>query len=111
MNEKLKRAFDKEMGQAKRFYREAKYDVSFKYLERAHILGQSYILPHTLSHWWMLKVGLRTAQIKEVTGQIFRISAALILSRIWVPEGNTGGANVSPLAVMPIPKDLQRYLS
>ena len=39
-------------------------------------------------------------------GQLFRIPAALTKSRIWVPRGNTGGANVSAFAPMAVPADL-----
>jgi hypothetical protein len=37
--------------------------------------------------------------------------AAALFSRIWVPEGNTGGANVSAIQPMPIPADLRDLLS
>ena len=33
--------------------------------------------------------------------------AALVMSRLWVPVGNTGGANVNPLQPMPIPDALR----
>jgi Protein of unknown function (DUF3703) len=36
--------------------------------------------------------------------------AALIFSKLWVPLGNTGGANVSALKPMPIPDDLKQVL-
>jgi hypothetical protein len=44
-------------------------------------------------------------------GQATRILAALLCSRIWVPEGSTGGSNVSPIMPMPIPDDLRALLS
>jgi hypothetical protein len=34
-----------------------------------------------------------------------------LFSRIWVPAGNTGGANVSALRRMPVPPDLERILA
>ena len=40
-------------------------------------------------------------------GQGLRLLAALLMSRLWVPTGNTGGANVNPLQPMPIPDALR----
>lgn len=39
--------------------------------------------------------------------------ASILFSRIWVPEGNRGGADVSPVRPMPIPipDDLRRLLA
>ena len=109
MNNKLKVAFDEEMRFAKIAYKNSEYGLSFKHLEKAHILGQEYVIPHTKSHWWMLKVGWRTSDVREITGQVFRIIASVIFSRIWVPKGNTGGSDVNPLKAMPIPDKLKRY--
>ena len=81
---------------------------SFSHFERAHILGQSYIIPHTSSHWWMFKIGLRKKDIRAIIGQLFRMIASIVMSRLWVPAGNTGGTNVSPLKQMPLPADLQK---
>ncbi|ALU44581.1 DUF3703 domain-containing protein [Pseudoalteromonas rubra] len=110
MNQKLTLAFQKEMTAAKAQYEKAQYSKSFYHLERAHILGQSFIIPHTQSHWWMLKLGYKTGSVKEVLGQTARIIASVIFSKIWVPKGNTGGTNVSPIKPMPIPADLAEYL-
>jgi hypothetical protein len=44
---------------------------------------------------------------REIRGQLSRIFAAAIFSRIWVPVGNTGRANVSALTPMPMPDDLR----
>lgn len=110
MNSKLKQAFRSEMTTARAAYRAGELEAAFHHLERAHILGQRYVWPHTESHWWMLKVGLRRADAREIVGQLLRILASLLFSRIWVPAGNTGGADVSPLKPMPIPADLQALL-
>ncbi|WDE02455.1 DUF3703 domain-containing protein [Thalassomonas actiniarum] len=110
MKSKLKNAFEREMQLAKEAYNKSNYSQSFHHLERAHILGQSYIIPHTRSHWWMLRLGWKTGDNKEIFGQVTRIIASIIFSRIWVPIGNTGGANVNPLKKMPIPQELQKLL-
>ena len=111
MNKQLKSAYQKEMNKAKALYNDGKFKACFSRLERSHILGQSYILPHTATHWWMLKVGLQTCNTKEVFGQLIRIVASLLFSRVWAPLGNTGGANVSPLKPMSIPQDLKKYVN
>ena len=61
-------------------------------------------------HWLMLKLGVEIGDWREVRGQLSRILAAAIFSRIWVPAGNTGRANVSAMKPMPIPDDLQESL-
>lgn len=111
MRTKLKVAYNLELNEAIRLYKLNKFDESFYHLERAHILGQSYIIPHSQSHWWMLKVGIKKKNIKEIFGQITRMIASVIFSKIWVPLGNTGGANVNPMTPMAVPEDLKKILS
>lgn len=110
MSPSLKSAFSAEMQRAKDYFRADDLDRAFAHLERAHILGQRDTLRHTWSHWWMLRVGLRRGDFREVSGQVLRIVASILMSRLWVPAGNTGGANVSPIESMPIPADLQQLL-
>ena len=110
MRQQLKEAFSLEMDKASHLYEKSEFDSAFVHLERAHILGQSYIIPHTKSHWWMLKIGFKKHNFRDVFGQITRIIASILFSRIWVPLGNTGGTNVNPLKPMPIPEDLKNIL-
>lgn len=93
------------------FFKQSDYSRAYEYFEDAHILGQKYIREHTLSHWWMLRVSLRTNNKREFFGQILRMLASLIFSKIWVPEGNSGRASVSALQTMPIPEHLKGYYS
>ena len=83
---------------------------AFRRFERAHILGQRRTRLHVRAHIAMLRVGWRRRDRKEILGQLKRIVAAALFSRVWVPEGNTGGANVSALEPMPLPEDLERIL-
>jgi hypothetical protein len=85
-------------------------EVAFRHLERAHILSQRYTLEHVHVHWLMLRLGASVGAWREVFGQFLRIVAAAVFSRIWVPAGNTGRANVSALKPMPIPGDLRSIL-
>jgi hypothetical protein len=83
---------------------------AFRRYERSHILGQRRTGLHVRAHVAMLRVAWKKGDMKELMGQVTRIAAAALFSRIWVPEGNTGGANVSALKPMPIPDDLRRFL-
>ena len=58
--------------------------VGFKALEDAHVIGQYSTYHHTRVHYEMLKFGITKTPIG------------------LLPEGNTGGANVSPFKPMPI---------
>jgi hypothetical protein len=85
-------------------------DRAFHHLERAHILGQRHTWRHVKTHVAMLGIGWRRADAREILGQVLRVLAAAVFSRIWVPTGNTGGANVSATVPMPVPPDLQALL-
>lgn len=110
MKPPLGEAFAHEVRAARASYARRDLESTFVHLERAHILAQRYTARHALVHCWMLRVGLARRDLREVLGQLGRIVAALVFSRIWVPVGNTGGANVSAFARMPVPEDLRRLL-
>ncbi|WP_343487396.1 DUF3703 domain-containing protein [Allomuricauda sp. d1] len=85
---------------------------AWHHLERSHILGQSYPLEHTYTHWLMLKFGLRQRNTKEVLGQVLRLLVGGWKSLIdHVPIGNTGGSNVPPLKRMEMPEDIAKILN
>jgi hypothetical protein len=78
-------------------------DDEFEHLERAHILGQASTREHVRVHWRMLRWAARHRDAREFFGQITRTIGAATKTFIgWVPTGNTGGANVSPIKPMPI---------
>ena len=88
------------------------YSAAFSGLERAHILGQRYLIPHIHTHLLMLRIGFKQRDIREIFGQLLRVFATIpgyILG--WVPKGNTGGSNVSALKPMPLPDDLVQLLA
>ncbi len=107
MHAELRKSYDKEMTAAIKQYKSNNLNEAFYHLERGHILGQSFTLPHARAHWWMLKVGWKRRDPTEIAGQVARILGALLFSRIWVPVGNTGGAHVPPFKSMPIPEEFQ----
>jgi hypothetical protein len=80
------------------------------HLSRAHILSQRFTWPHVRVHTLMLRAGIQARDAREVLGQLTRIVAAALFSRIWVPAGNTGLAEVSALRPMPVPEDLRALL-
>lgn len=86
-------------------------DVAFHHLERAHVLGQHSTRDHVRAHLAMLHWGIRNRSLREVIGQLLRLVGAVTKTAIgWVPEGNTGGANVSPFKPMPIDPELRAIM-
>ncbi|TGL65937.1 DUF3703 domain-containing protein [Leptospira jelokensis] len=107
MNPIIKEAFEKEMQVARELYFSKKWDKAFTHLEKAHILGQRNAIPHTVNHWWMLKIGIRKKDKKEILGQIIRLAVAGIGSILGrAPIGNTGGSNVGIMTPLPISSDI-----
>jgi hypothetical protein len=80
-------------------------------LERAHILSQPMAVPHVRTHFLMIRYATRHRDFRELAGQLFRLIVAGPGSFTGrYPAGNTGGANVSAFAAMPIPEDLSAFL-
>lgn len=107
----VRTAYDAESNAASAATARGDAEAAFRHLERAHILGQRHAWQHVRVHWLMLQLGISGHDWREVLGQLSRIVAAAVFSRIWVPTGNTGRANVSALQPMPIPDDLRRILA
>jgi len=69
----LKEAYNSELNCYRHYLNKKEYDNAWNHLERSHIIGQSYPIEHTYSHWLMLKFGFRQKDTKEVFGQIIRL--------------------------------------
>jgi hypothetical protein len=110
MMHNLRDAYDAELAAARRATAGGDFERAFEHLGRAHILSQRFTWRHVHAHWLMLKLGVSVRDRSEVLGQLSRIVAAAVFSRIWVPIGNTGRANVSAMQPMPIPDDLRSLL-
>jgi hypothetical protein len=110
MTRNLRDAYDAELAAADRAEAAGNFERAFEHLGRAHILSQRFTWRHVHAHWLMLKLGASIRNWPEVLGQLSRIVAATLFSRIWVPTGNTGRASVSAMKPMPIPEDLRRLL-
>jgi predicted ester cyclase len=102
----LRSAYDTELVTASAAAADGDTERAFQSLGRAHIISQRHTWQHVHVHWLMLKLGASIGDWREVFGQLSRIIAAAMFSRIWVPAGNTGRANVSAMKGMPIPDDL-----
>lgn len=87
------------------------FHTAFQHLERAHVLAQPATGEHVRVHWRMLRFALRNRMTDEAFGQAWRIVGAAIFTAFGlVPEGNTGGANVSGFRGMHVPQDLQTII-
>lgn len=110
MRQELKTAIDEAFALAEAALDEGRGAAAYVWLERAHILTQRQPWLHARSHWLMLRAGMQAGDGREVLGQLPRILAALLFSRIWVPLGNTGRARVSAFQPMPLSDELRRLL-
>lgn len=110
MRPTLAAAFEHEMASAAQARAAGDLARAFAHYERAHVLGQRATWRHVRSHLGMFAVGWARRDAREIVGQSTRLLAATLFSRIWVPVGNTGGANVGAMRPMPIPDDLRALL-
>lgn len=111
MKNKLKQAFDDEMAQAYRYFRGGKLRVASRHAERAHVLGQRYVVPHVRTHWLMLRIGIKHRSAKQVWGQALRIMLGALGSAIGVvPIGNTGGTDIGMFKRLPIEPDMAEVM-
>ncbi len=111
MKLELKIVFEKRIVNAKSLILANKLDEAFRELEIAHVLGQKYVVPHTISHLYMLRIGILKKDFKEVFGQLLRIPLGILGSLVGiVPTGNTGGSNVSAFKKMEISNEYKNLL-
>jgi len=107
----LKTEFYKQLQLGKEALKLKDNAIAFYHFENAHILGQKHVWRHTISHYWMFVFGIKTNNGKEMIGQVLRMIASLLFTIIWVPLGNTGGTNISPIKPIPVRKELTKYFS
>ena len=102
---------DAELGAASIVEAQGRAQVAFAHLERAHVLGQASTVEHVRVHWRMFAWGWRQGSLRECAGQVLRMVGAATKTFFGlVPEGNTGGSNVSPFKPLPVPADLQALI-
>jgi Protein of unknown function (DUF3703) len=111
MNAIQRSVFNNEIAQARSFIAAGNLEAGFAQLERAHVIGQDYVVPHITSHWLMLRVEMRRRRLAAVLGQLIRIVLGALGSAVGVvPTGNTGGTNISMFKRMPIEAELQQII-
>jgi hypothetical protein len=109
---RIRRHVDDELSLAAAAERRGLAAQAFRHLERAHILGQASTVQHVRVHGRMLAWATRHRRPREWLGQLLRIVGAASKTAVGlVPEGNTGGADVSPFAPMPVPPDLREIIA
>ena len=106
----MHQAYEHEVLMARKALRRSDFETCFFHLERAHVLAQRFTGRHTTIHWLMLVAGMRRRDLREVLGQVPRMVASLLFSRLWVPRGNSGRARVSAFKPMPVPDDLRHLV-
>jgi len=93
-------------------FNSGKPEEAFSHLENAHVLGQASTYWHVKVHYLMLKWGIKQKSAREIFGQLLRIIGAALLTKLkGVPEGNTGGSNVSAVKPMPINPKLSKIIA
>lgn len=111
MHAAVEKRFSSEIAEARRLLKRGSLDEAFAHLERAHVLGQRYIVPHVQTHWLMLRIGVSRRSVAEVTGQAARIVLGAVGSAVGVvPTGNTGGTNISMFKRLPIDPEIENVL-
>jgi Protein of unknown function (DUF3703) len=111
MNPVQDAAFESEIALAKDFIAQGELEKSFAHIERAHVLGQTFVVPHARSHWLMLRLEIQRKKPVAVLGQVARLVLGVLGSAVGkVPVGNTGGSNVSMFKRMPIAPELQEII-
>jgi hypothetical protein len=103
-------AYKQEVERAAQALQRGDFEIAFGHLERAHVLAQRMTGRHTFIHWRMLVAGLGRGDGREVVGQVPRMLASVLFSRLWVPRGNSGRARVNAFAPMPVPADLRHLV-
>lgn len=110
MNRDLRTAIDEAFLYARQALGVKSLQQAYPWLERVHILSQQRPVFHAYCHWLMFQAGWVERDYREMLGQVPRILAALLFSKVWVPEGNTGRARVSAFRPMPISAELKQLL-
>lgn len=111
MNAQRRQAFDREIALGNELIASGDPERAFRHLERAHIIGQTFVGAHAKSHWLMLTLEIRRRRFAAAFGQAVRLVLGVIGSAIGVvPIGNTGGTDISMFKRLPIAPDLQKII-
>lgn len=81
--------------------------MRWRWLEAAHVLGQTSLALHWRSHCEMLRYAIKLRDTREAVGQITRLALVLpghLLARL--PRGNIGRAHIHPFQSMAPPEEI-----
>jgi hypothetical protein len=111
VNRRQRQAFDREISLGREFMAAGDLVRAFKHLERAHVIGQTFVGAHSKAHWLMLTLEVRRRRVGAVIGQVVRLVLGTIGSAVGVvPTGNTGGTDISMFRRLPIAPELQAII-
>ena len=111
MNSRQRLEFDREIALGRELLACDDPAGAFRHLERAHVIGQTFVGAHAKTHWLMFKLEFRRRRFSAVSGQAVRLVLGIIGSAVGiVPIGNTGGTDISMFKRLPIPPDLKEII-
>jgi hypothetical protein len=111
VNTQRRLAFDREIALGKDLIAAGHQERAFEHLERAHVIGQTFVGAHAKAHWLMLRWEIRRRRVAAAFGQAVRLVLGVIGSAIGiVPIGNTGGTDISMFKRLPIAPELQEII-
>lgn len=105
--------FEVELQRAKTAVAEQDFEPAWIALQRAHILGQTDAIAHTIAHWKMLKLAWKQQDFQEVAGQLLPTLLAIPLTLLFGPMRalRGGKANVKDSEKISISEDIQQILN
>jgi hypothetical protein len=108
----IREHFATELRKAKAAIASGDIAAAWTALQRAHILGQAYPLPHAIAHWEMLKLAWRQRDFKEIAGQFVPTLFAVPLTLLFGRKRSLkdGKVNIDNSERMSIPEDLLQIL-
>ena len=111
MNARQRLAFAGEIARSRELILAGDPERAFRHLERAHVIGQTFVGAHAKTHWLMLTLEIRRRRMTAAFGQAVRLVLGVIGSAVGVvPIGNTGGTDISMFKRLPIAPDLQEII-
>lgn len=111
MNKKIRHAYKLEIKDFSNAIANKNYPAAWSHLERAHILGQYFVVPHLETHWLMMTLAFKTLNYREMFAQVPRLLLAAPGSLTGkAPKGNPGSGRIGIFTPNEIPKDLIEIL-
>jgi hypothetical protein len=106
-----RQAFEREMAAAREFRSAGDLAGALAHLQRAHVLGQRFVVAHVRVHAAMFAVAWAQKDVAAARGQLARMVLGALGSAIGrVPIGNTGGSDISMFKELPIDPELAELM-